>query len=168
MDYGDGAVRRRCTGAGARLLRGARSEMWTQRLLKGTPRYYDRFGAALAAGDFNGDGDDELAVGVPGEKGVQVLAGARKGGLTKDGDLLIKGKGLRLRRVPGGAARARRALPAAHQGASAVRAGGGGAGPGQGAVRARLAPRRARIPGLLPGKVRELSSGPGLYGYAFG
>ena len=47
-------------------VRGARSEMWTQRLLKGTPRYYDRFGASLAAGDFNGDGDDELAVGVPG------------------------------------------------------------------------------------------------------
>ena len=29
------------------------------------PATYDRFGAALAAGDFNGDGYDDLAVGVP-------------------------------------------------------------------------------------------------------
>ena len=27
----------------------------------------DRFGAALAAGDFNGDGRDDLAIGVPGQ-----------------------------------------------------------------------------------------------------
>ncbi|MFD2353183.1 hypothetical protein ACFSTC_33690 [Nonomuraea ferruginea] len=61
MDYGDGALH---VVYGTRNgLRGARSEMWTQRLLKGEPRYYDRFGASLAAGDLDGDGDDELAVG---------------------------------------------------------------------------------------------------------
>jgi hypothetical protein len=32
-----------------------------------SPEAFDRFGAALAAGDFDGDGDDDLAVGVAGE-----------------------------------------------------------------------------------------------------
>ncbi|WP_205315307.1 FG-GAP repeat protein, partial [Nonomuraea lactucae] len=91
MDYGDGAVH--VIYGGRAGLRGARSEMWTQRLLSGQPRYYDRFGAALAAGDFNGDGDDELAVGVPGENSVQVLASDRAGGLTRHGDVIIKGRG---------------------------------------------------------------------------
>lgn len=31
------------------------------------PESYDYFGSALAAGDFNGDGRDDLAIGVPGE-----------------------------------------------------------------------------------------------------
>ena len=31
----------------------------------GIPEAFDRFGAALAAGDFNGDGRDDLAIGVP-------------------------------------------------------------------------------------------------------
>ncbi len=35
--------------------------------IDGSPEYYDRFGWALAAGDFNGDGYDDLAVGVPSE-----------------------------------------------------------------------------------------------------
>jgi hypothetical protein len=36
----------------------------------------DRFGCALAGGDFDGDGDDDLAVGVPGESiGTDVAAG---------------------------------------------------------------------------------------------
>ncbi|MBG0829851.1 FG-GAP repeat protein [Planomonospora sp. ID67723] len=91
MDYGDGTV---VTVYGARDgLQTANSEAWSQRGLKGRPRYFDRFGAALAAGDFNGDGDDELAIGVPGENAVQVLAGTRSGGLTKKNDLLITGGG---------------------------------------------------------------------------
>jgi hypothetical protein len=51
---------------------------------------YDNFGAALAAGDFNNDGVDDLAVGVPGEDlggildagAVNVLKGQANVGLT--------------------------------------------------------------------------------------
>ena len=39
--------------------------------IDGTPERLDHFGAALAAGDFDGDGRDELAIGVPGEEGGQ-------------------------------------------------------------------------------------------------
>jgi hypothetical protein len=42
----------------------------------------DRFGFALAAGDFDGSGQDDLAIGVPGEDGsgaVQVLLGSQWG-----------------------------------------------------------------------------------------
>ena len=35
--------------------------------IPGAPESFDHFGAALAAGDFDGDGHDELVVGVPGE-----------------------------------------------------------------------------------------------------
>jgi glucose/arabinose dehydrogenase len=52
----------------------------------------DRFGAAVAAGDFDGDGFDDLAVGVPGEKVngheaagmVHVLFGSAAGLTTRD------------------------------------------------------------------------------------
>ncbi|WP_437513127.1 hypothetical protein [Sorangium sp. So ce1099] len=46
----------------------------------GTPEAEDRFGAALASGDFNGDGIDDLAVGAPGEAhpagGVNIIYGS--------------------------------------------------------------------------------------------
>ncbi|MCO5993603.1 FG-GAP repeat protein [Actinoallomurus rhizosphaericola] len=35
--------------------------------VRGVPERYDEFGAALAAGDFDHDGTDDLAIGVPGE-----------------------------------------------------------------------------------------------------
>ncbi|WP_433496245.1 FG-GAP repeat protein [Sphaerimonospora sp. CA-214678] len=87
MDYGDGAVNV-LYGSG-RGLTGLRGEPWSRRVLAGRPRYSDRFGAALAAGDLNGDGDDELVVGVPGAGAVQVIAGTRSGGLTRRHSLLV-------------------------------------------------------------------------------
>ncbi|MDF5758270.1 FG-GAP and VCBS repeat-containing protein [Spongiactinospora sp. TRM90649] len=91
MDYGDGTVHTIYGSAGG--LRPATTESWSQNTLDGKPRYFDRFGAALAAADLDGDGDAELAIGVPGENAVQVIAGTRSGGLTKAGDVLIKGGG---------------------------------------------------------------------------
>ncbi|WP_049566480.1 FG-GAP and VCBS repeat-containing protein [Nonomuraea sp. SBT364] len=156
MDYGDGALH---VLYGTRYgLRGARSEMWTQRLLKGTPRYYDRFGASLAAADFDGDGDDELAVGVPGENAVQVLAGAPRGGLGRHGDVLIKGKGWSVSALPAtGGLRTLAKGPPPHGLVVAA--------PGKGVV--TYVPG-ARESGLRPGRARELGSGEGLYGYAIG
>ena len=52
--------------------------------VKGKGQREDHFGAALAAGDFDGDGRDELAVGIPGEDRfgmVQVFLGSA-GGVT--------------------------------------------------------------------------------------
>ncbi|MCT9933399.1 FG-GAP repeat protein [Planotetraspora sp. A-T 1434] len=89
MDYGDGAVN--VLYGSARGLTALGSEVWSQTVLKGTPRYFDRFGTSLAAGDLNGDGDDELVVGVPGEGAVQVIAGTRSGGLTRNHNLLLTG-----------------------------------------------------------------------------
>ena len=62
----------------------------------GTPEAGDRFGAALAGGDFDGDGFDDLAVGTPGDKvgtvadagSVQILYGSAAG-LTSTGRLLL-------------------------------------------------------------------------------
>jgi hypothetical protein len=47
--------------------RSARSISQAGPALAGDPESYDRFGAALAAADFDADGHDDLAVGVPGE-----------------------------------------------------------------------------------------------------
>ena len=50
-------------------LTGVRSYALHQSLagISGVAEAGDRFGASLAAGDFDGDGDDDLAIGVPGE-----------------------------------------------------------------------------------------------------
>jgi hypothetical protein len=49
----------------------------SQTLLQDNPETGDQFGAALAVGDFNDDGFDDLAVGVPGEDvGATADAGA--------------------------------------------------------------------------------------------
>ena len=53
------------------------NQLWHQNVagILDTAEAGDTFGRALAAGDFDGDGRDDLAVGVPGED-VAVLAGA--------------------------------------------------------------------------------------------
>lgn len=68
----------------------------------------DEFGAALAAGDFDGDGRDDLAVGVPGEDidgaadaGAIVVLRGGSNGLTTSGSVGISQKGP----VPGSAER---------------------------------------------------------------
>jgi len=60
--------------------------------LAGTPETTDRFGLALAAGDWNGDGFDELAIGVPGEDteaGAMHLLFGSASGLTLSGAVVL-------------------------------------------------------------------------------
>ncbi|MEW1841629.1 FG-GAP and VCBS repeat-containing protein [Nonomuraea angiospora] len=160
MDYGDGTVDVLYGSRGG--LTTHKSEAWSQNTLKGVARYYDRFGASLATGDFNGDGHDELAIGVPGEKAVQVLAGRASGGLTRVGNLLIKGEGRDF-----GAALATLPLSERYRALGARRPLYGlvVAAPDQGLVMYAPGSRKA---GLKLGKVRRLSKGTGLYGYTFG
>ena len=79
-------------------LAGGKSQTWTQanRFIMGgdLENTGDRFGSALAAGDFNGDGLDDLAIGTPLDDwgdavdsgSVNVLYGTRREGLSDDGD----------------------------------------------------------------------------------
>jgi hypothetical protein len=79
---GKGAVLIAYAPAGA-----TRFEVWNQATdaVYGSPEKEDGFGSALAAGDFDNDGCDDLAIGVPGEDHsagmVQVFYGA-PGGLS--------------------------------------------------------------------------------------
>jgi hypothetical protein len=77
---------------------GARDELWHQDApgVTGGNEQGDRFGEALACGDFDGDGVSDLAIGVPGEAlggapggAVQLLYGVAGTGLTAGRDRLL-------------------------------------------------------------------------------
>jgi hypothetical protein len=78
-------------------LRSEGSQLWHQGVqgVIGSPGEFDNFGRALAAGDFDGDGRDDLAIGIPGKDvgpedqagAVQVLYGSPDG-LRASGDQL--------------------------------------------------------------------------------
>ena len=67
--------------------------------IKASPGRGDRFGIALAAGDFNGDREHDLAVGIPGEDvrgeddagAVSVLYGTESNGISSRDDLWHQG-----------------------------------------------------------------------------
>jgi hypothetical protein len=71
-----------------------RNQVWSQDgTIQGGPESADAFGASLACGDFNGDGVDDLAIGVPREDYLEVDAGAvnviygrTRTGLVTDGN----------------------------------------------------------------------------------
>src|SRR5690606_12510323 len=50
--------------------------LYGQNGLPGTPADGSEFGAAMAVGDFNGDGRDDLAVGAPGARSLIGVLGA--------------------------------------------------------------------------------------------
>ena len=91
----EGAVNVLFGGAGG--LTAVGDQLWTQDTagIVGVAEARDLFGAALAIGDFDGDGRDDLAVGAPGEDvdsrtdagAVSVLSGTAAG-LTAAGDQL--------------------------------------------------------------------------------
>lgn len=69
-------------------------EIWHQNTggVTGAPEVNDHFGESLVAGDFNGNGYDDLAIGIPGEDGggaVYVLNGAPLAGLVTAGSVLL-------------------------------------------------------------------------------
>lgn len=78
-------------------LRGVGSKLFSQvGSVVGVPQDFDAFGVAVAAGDLNGDGFDDIAVGVPGEAiggresagQVNVLFGSRLG-LRRSGNVAV-------------------------------------------------------------------------------
>jgi hypothetical protein len=75
-------------------LTAAGSQLWSQNSpgIAGGAEQDDEFGAAMAAGDFNGDTRADLAIGAPGENSfagvVHVLYGSSPGGLTATGSQL--------------------------------------------------------------------------------
>jgi FG-GAP repeat len=73
------------SGAGLHALLSPSNQFWTQDTadVNDASQTFDSFGSSLSAGDFNGDGRDDLAIGVPQESlgsvgntgGVEVIYG---------------------------------------------------------------------------------------------
>ena len=82
----------RCQGAGAvHVIRGSAggltadgNQLWSERTpgVPGNDEQWDLFGRALAAGDFDGDGADDLAIGAPGEDASRRSEPNGKGAVT--------------------------------------------------------------------------------------
>jgi hypothetical protein len=101
LDPLGGTARGSATVLYGRLDRGLRprgSQLWSRATegVRGAPDDFDYFALLLAAGDFNRDGRDDLAIAVPFDDvagyaaagAVNVLYGSRGPGLTADGDQL--------------------------------------------------------------------------------
>ena len=70
---------------GAEGLAAAGSQVWDQNTLQDTRESDDRFGSALAAGDFDADGYADLAIGVPGEDFPDAASNCLNGVCTNAG-----------------------------------------------------------------------------------
>ncbi len=92
-------------GSASGLTGSGQDQRWTQDSsgLTSSPEYPDQFGWSLAAGDFNGDGFADLAIGAPFESvgnnaienagAVQVLYGSANGLTAVGNQVLIQGNG---------------------------------------------------------------------------
>lgn len=83
-------------GSGGLGVRGTEIVYQGTPFIEGHPEAGDRFGAAVTAGDFDGDGIDDVAVGVPGEDhgnivdaGIVHIIRGSKSGLTSANDRLV-------------------------------------------------------------------------------
>ncbi len=77
VDTADAGAAHVLYGASGSGISAVNSQLWTQDALADAPEAGDLFGVALVSGDFNGDGRDELAIGVSREDlGAAVDAGA--------------------------------------------------------------------------------------------
>lgn len=110
---GEDILRRNATDAGAvDVLYGSPTGITSQRArilnqfgrIAGIPQDGDRYGYALAAGDFDGDGDDDLAVGIPFEDirgradaGKVNIIGGSPDGIAVAGNFFVSQRGA----VPG-------------------------------------------------------------------
>jgi FG-GAP repeat len=72
------------SGAGLYALLTPSNQFWTQSTtdVNDVPETFDGFGSSLSSGDFNDDGNEDLAIGVPSENGaggVNILYGSSSG-----------------------------------------------------------------------------------------